>query len=111
MARGRQAEVKACGEGDGHRGSGPGVTVLQTQLLTSEPLLARRALPVMYAVALDLRIFANNVSSDPVTIDETQTQDPSVAQFHVSFLRRVGDGLVASVWLDVDPGRSRAGSG
>lgn len=30
--------------------------------------LPRRALPVMYAVALDLRIFANNVSSVFVTI-------------------------------------------
>lgn len=31
-------------------------------------LLAHRALPVMYAVALDLRIFANNVSSVSVTV-------------------------------------------
>lgn len=30
--------------------------------------LPRRALPVMYAVALDLRVFANNVSSVLVTV-------------------------------------------
>lgn len=31
-------------------------------------LLVLRALPVMYAVALDLRVFANNVSSGPAPV-------------------------------------------
>lgn len=50
-----------------------GALVLGRERRTSWPLQqtcssACRALPVMYAVALDLRIFANNVSSVFVTV-------------------------------------------
>lgn len=45
--------------------------VMESDLVASSDVLAflpRRALPVMYAVALDLRIFANNVSSVSISI-------------------------------------------
>lgn len=55
----------------------PGVSVIPSDghgvpdLVASSGILAfllRRALPVMYAVALDLRVFANNVSSVSISI-------------------------------------------
>ena len=44
---------------------------MESDLVASSDILAflpHRALPVMYAVALDLRIFANNVSSVSISI-------------------------------------------
>ena len=74
-APGRKATGGPWGRGGGALPSswGPWVSsALVSEFLTSEPhthfFLPHRALPVMYAVALDLRIFANNVSLVSVTV-------------------------------------------
>lgn len=74
-APGRKVRGGPRGHGGGALPSGWGPWVspaLVREPLTSEPhthfFLPHRALPVMYAVALDLRIFANNVSLVSVTV-------------------------------------------